>query len=577
MKKLLTIVCMLLVGLLGMTSCDDKLTEEPKSTIVPDFFKTRQGFELGLAAAYAGSRRFWGDMDFFVNMVPGTDEFTFGRDLTGAGRDMSIYGSSYLTNDSRVTNVWTQAYIYINTCNGLVDNAANLGDLSDELKVEMVAEAKFLRANYYFVLVQLFGDVTLNKNFNLVPTTSAARNPMAEVYDFIVEDLKNAIAGLPASPKDVQPGRASSAAARHLLAKVYLTRAGSKAAQGDDYANAHATAVSLIDDRATLGLGLLQDFDLVHNEGNEGSMEVLWTVQHTPSLAYNGSETQNSSATDNVLNHLFVPVYQNSPGLTRSMAYGRPYVRVRPTAWLLNEAFKERTNDTRYDKTFQTLWISNLANDARTPKWTQAEIDKGYAAPSQLGQPKFAIGDTAVYMPGYEVPAAEIAATRYKLVPPGKYTLELFPALTKYFDTKRVDLNNPSIRPVIVYRLAETYLIAAEALFMDGKPADAVPYINAIRERAAYPTGDPVAMQVDVTDLSLDFILDERTRELCGENMRWLDLVRTGKLVERVKAYNPDAAPNIVAPKHLLRPIPQAQIDGVITGPQYPQNDGWAQ
>ncbi|MBT1699406.1 RagB/SusD family nutrient uptake outer membrane protein [Fulvivirgaceae bacterium PWU4] len=577
MKKILIYLCVGLAASFATTGCDDKLTEEPKSVIAPDFFKTRQGFELGLAAAYAGSRRFWGDQDFFLNTVPGTDEFTYGRDLTGAGRDMSIYGSSYATNDSRVTGVWKQAYIFINTCNGLVDNAANITDLSDAQKTSMVAEARFLRANYYFILVQLFGDITLNRNFNLVPTTSAVRNSAAEVYDFIVEDLQTAIANLPAAPKDVLPGKASAAAARHLLAKVYLTRAGSKAAQADDYKNAHTLAVGLINDRAALGLGMLQDYGQVHKEGNERSTEVLWTVQHTTNLAYNGSEAQNSSAPDNMLNHLFVPVYQNSPGLQRSMDYGRPYCRVRPTPWLLNVAFQERVNDTRYSKTFQTLWISNLANDSRVPKWTQAEINSGYAPASQLGKAKFALGDTAVYMPGYEVSAAKIAATRYKLVPPSKYTLELFPTVVKYFDTKRVDINNPSIRPVIVYRLAETYLIAAEALLMDGRAADAVQYVNAVRARAAYPTGDPLKMQVQASDLTVDFILDERTRELCGENMRWLDLVRTGKLLTRVKADNPDAAPNIVAPKHLLRPIPQAQIDGVITGEPYLQNDGWLQ
>lgn len=575
MKKILIFLFMSLSAAFTITSCDDKLIEEPKSSVVPDFFGTRQGFELGLAAAYAGNRRFWGDQDFFLNTVPGTDEFTYGRDLTGSGRDMSIYGSSYATNDSRVTNMWRQAYIYINTCNGLVDNAAKLTDMSDDVKKSMVAEARFLRANYYFVLVQLFGDVTLNKNFNIVPETSADRHAMGDVYDFIVEDLKAAIDGLPASPQDVLPGKVSGAAVRHLLAKVYLTRAGSTAAKADDYQNAHTMAVGLINDKDALGIDLLPDFGQVYDEGNENSKEVLWTVQHTSNLAYNGSENQNSSATDNILNHLFVPIYQNSPGLQRSMEYGRPYVRVRPTSWMLNEAFAERENDTRYNKTFQTVWISNLENDSRVPKWTQAEIDNGYAIASQLGKPKFTIGDTAVYLPGYEVSSAEIAATRYKLVPPSKYTLELFPAMTKYFDTKRVNFNNPSIRPVIVYRLAETYLIAAEALFMDGKGPDAVPYINAVRERAAFPTGDATAMHVDASDLSIDFILDERTRELCGENMRWLDLIRTGKLIERVKAHNPDAAPNITAPKHLLRPIPQAQIEGVITGPAYPQNEGW--
>lgn len=138
----------------------------------------------------------------------------------------------------------------------------------------------------------------------------------------------------------------------------------------------------------------------------------------------------------------------------------------------------------------------------------------------------------------------------------------------KYFDTKRADLNSPSVRPVIVFRLAETYLIAAEAAFMLGNMPDAVKYINAVRERAAYPTGNTTAMDITAADVSLDFILDERTRELCGENVRWWDLVRTGMLLQRVRMHNKEAAANIIG-KHILRPIPQAQIDATTAGDPY--------
>src|SRR5258705_8926912 len=141
-------------------------------------------------------------------------------------------------------------------------------------------------------------------------------------------------------------------------------------------------------------------------------------------------------------------------------------------------------------------------------------------------------------MPGIDVNDAKIGATRYLLIPPRKYDNTLGPAMFKYFDTRRGDLNAPSIRPVIVFRLAETYLIAAEAAFMSGNTAEAVTYINTIRERAAYPTGNAAAMDVTAANLSLDFILDERSRELCGEIVRWWDLVRTSKLLERVRLHN---------------------------------------
>jgi hypothetical protein len=129
-------------------------------------------------------------------------------------------------------------------------------------------------------------------------------------------------------------------------------------------------------------------------------------------------------------------------------------------------------------------------------------------------------------------------------------------------------MNAPSIRPVIVWTLSETYLIAAEAAYMMNQPTVALGYINTIRERAAYPTGDPAAMDVTEADLSLDFILDERSRELCGQMVRWWDLVRTHQLLPRVIAHNSDGRDNII-PKDTLRPIPQTQKDAVTSGPAY--------
>ncbi|GGH26083.1 RagB/SusD family nutrient uptake outer membrane protein [Dyadobacter endophyticus] len=567
MKKILSIAAVCLMGLLP--SCDDRLIEEPKSILTPAFFSTAQGFRSGLDAAYAGTRMFWGNQDLFTITVIGTDEFFTGQD---GNNNINKYNSNYLPNNGQVTNTWTNCYTFINTCNGLVDNAAKITGIDETEKKKMVAEAKFLRANFYFILVQFWGDVTLNKNFQSLPSTSATRQPMAEVYDFIIEDLNEAVKTLPASPVagGVMPGKATAAAAKHVLAKVYLTRAGSAAAKADDYKNAYTIASDLINNSASLGLGLLQDFGQVHAEGNEGSKEVLWTVQHTSNLAYNGPN--NSGGADNVLNHMWVPQYENQPGMKRDVRYGRPYIRCVPTRWLTDTAFADRTNDTRYGKTFQTVWYSN--NASSISRWP-ATLPPGAPANAQPGGLKFSVGDTAIYMPGKDVSNAAVAAAPYLLIPPRNYTIRLSPAMFKYFDTKRADLNYPSIRPVIVYRLAETYLIAAEALLMDGQAAAALPYVNAVRQRASFPTGNAEAMKVKASDLTLDFLLDERSRELCGENMRWWDLVRTGKLVDRVKKHNLESAPNIQSPKHLLRPIPQNQIDAVVTGEPYPQNTGW--
>ncbi len=555
--------------LASLASCEKKLVENPQSILVPQNLTTPAGLQLALDASYAGTRNFWGGQDYFFMTTLGTDEFSRGGDANAAAANYT-----FTTSESRVNTIWRNAYIYINSCNGVIDNAPNV-DITQAARDRMIGEAKFLRANYYFNLVQSFGDITLLKNFETIGSTSATRAPIADVYAFMIQDLKDAIPALPASPKisGVLPGKATAAVAKHLLAKIYLTRAGSSAKQPNDYLDAYNTAKDLINTAAGIGLSLQTDFARVFAEGNEDNSEVLWSVQHTSNLAYNGPGAASGATGDNTLNYLFIGYYERKPGLVRDVFYGRPFNRAVTTDWLLNVAFGERVNDSRYSKSFQTVWYANNPTTSAYPKWT-APLPAGAPANAVVGQPKFTIGDTAIYMPGVDVTDAKIAATRYLIIPPRKYDNTLKPTLTKYFDSKRSTPDVVSIRPVIVYRLAETYLIAAEAAYMAGLTPEAVSMINVVRRRAAANPANPAVMDIQASNLSLDFILEERSRELCGENMRWFDLVRTGTLINRVKLYNPEAGANIL-PKHVLRPIPQSQIDAVTTGTPYPQNPGW--
>ena len=105
---------------------------------------------------------------------------------------------------------------------------------------------------------------------------------------------------------------------------------------------------------------------------------------------------------------------------------------------------------------------------------------------------------------------------------------------------------------------------------MQGELEEATTYFNILRSRAAFP-GVEIPL-ITPSELDLDMILDERGRELAGELYRWTDLKRTGKLLERVKMHNPNAAPNI-QDYHRLRPIPQSQIDR--TKNDFPQNPGY--
>eukprot|EP01089_Gocevia_fonbrunei_P013728 TRINITY_DN357_c0_g1_i6.p1 TRINITY_DN357_c0_g1~~TRINITY_DN357_c0_g1_i6.p1 ORF type:complete len:175 (-),score=32.69 TRINITY_DN357_c0_g1_i6:57-581(-) len=162
----------------------------------------------------------------------------------------------------------------------------------------------------------------------------------------------------------------------------------------------------------------------------------------------------------------------------------------------------------------------------------------------------------------------------YIVITNDEYSERLFPSMNKWIDPTRPDRQKVNgQRDFILMRLGDAYLLRAEARLQQSDPSGAAQDINVVRMRAAVP-GQEVASQITASDVDLDFLLDERARELTGEGWRWWDLARTGKLVERTRMHNPGAAPNI-QDYHVVRPIPQEQIDRTLGG--YPQNPGYPQ
>ena len=195
------------------------------------------------------------------------------------------------------------------------------------------------------------------------------------------------------------------------------------------------------------------------------------------------------------------------------------------------------------------------------------------------------VGDTAMYYPGYYMSAEEIRAktqhregNHYLIFTPDAYNgRAIFPTIMKFLDRTRAIPNDNTDRSYIIYRLGETYLLAAEAAFKLGDNINAAKYINVVRERARNKqTTEAGALDIAPGDVTLDFILEERTRELLAEHCRWADLARTGTLIDRVRKYDDGKAyENITEDRHWLRPIPQQMIDRVTTGEPYPQNPNW--
>jgi starch-binding outer membrane protein, SusD/RagB family len=558
--------------------CKKLLEEQPRAQLTPEFFATPGGIEGGIAAAYSDFRNLWGTENFTNICVGGTDEVLAG----GSNNNLYLYTYSALlgTNSNDFGAMWNVFYEVINTLNGVLKFGPN-ANMDATRKKQLLAEAKFLRAFCYYHLVITFGDVPLHLEFIDQPLVADSRQPIAQVYDAIVKDLIDASADLPNAPAAGTGKPATKPTAMYLLAKTYLTRGWSAAAKPDDFQNAYNTAKSLIDNRATYGLGLWQNFGDANRKGNEYGQETLLVIDHNADPKY-GEYTLNSFASgnkENKSNFFFRPNYPTvnanypasggNPVIDRDIANGRPFIRIRPNYnYAMQVAFADKVNDYRYDRTFQTHWITN--RNTATPR--------GTLIPNV---------DTAIWMPDRIVSAAERNAFKGIIFEPPiagattPYTAIIYPSMRKYDDSTRLYLNDASMRPFIMFRFSEVYLIAAEAAFKMNDLPNAANMLNVIRQRAAFRPGQTpaqlaaaiAAQTITPAQVTLNFILEERSRELFGEYMRWWDLVRTQTLVTRVKQYNTEGA-NVQA-HHVLRPIPQQQIDLVTEGPKFPQNPGY--
>ena len=535
--------------LVALPACKNFLDEQVISQVGVDYINTPAGFDAAANAVYASLRDFYGREGGSTLTVFGTDTYTMGSD--GSYKFVNQYTAQLDARTGYINDIWNAFYLGINTANAVVDRAPNVPGLDDATRKRRVAEVKFLRAHHYFVLVQMFGAVPLVLAQSTTANKEASRAPVPDVYAAIVADLKAALADLPATSPDY--GRATKGACEHLLARVYLTKATSEAAATDDYAQAATYAQNVI---KNYSYKLLPDFANVFAQGaGEINDEVIFATQYTSDPTTNGP--------GNELHTLFLMEYDVQAGMKRDVTNGRPFKRFRPTNYTLNTAFADRTNDSRYQKSFKSTFLSN------NPGTFSNLFDNSKKSVT------YQLGDTAIYLPGVEWSLAKRASKPYQVLVPSLYSPRLYPSLTKFLDPLRPDLTYlPGSRDFLMFRLAETYLIAAEALLKTGKPADALPYLNTLRRRAAFP-GKQAAMDITVDKVTMDFIMDERARELLGEMFRWFDLKRWGKLVERVRLYNPDGAPNI-KDYHVLRPIPQNQIDRTAGGVSaFPQNPGY--
>ncbi|MDF9796051.1 hypothetical protein OKW21_001314 [Catalinimonas alkaloidigena] len=549
-----------LVALLAFfgQSCESFLEEDLVSDVsASSYYTTPAGFEDAVDATYAWLKTTYGPPERgFTSTVFGTDIHTNGAD--GSHKVWNWYDNNFNSSQSFVSEIWRDWYKGINQANAVINRSADIEGLDAELVAQRLAEVRFIRAFFYWNLVKHFGDVHLTLEETEGIEVEANRTPMSEIYaTAIIPDLENAVSVLPAEQSDY--GRVTKPAAEFILAKVLLTRAYKPFAQSDDAARAEQLMSSVINN---YGFELLEDFEALWEMDNQLNSEVIWSVQNTLDLILNGDDGNRG--------HLyFLMEYDKLPGMQRDTENGRPWKRFRPTDFLLG--LWNRDIDSRYEKSYKHVWYANNAESI--PTWSAEDAANGYGVE---GEPKFQLGDTALFIPGpgrdAEWTAEREAATPYVVYTTDEYSERLYPTLKKFLDPLRPDRQwTQGSRDFVIARLADAYLIRAEARLMQGDLQGAAEDINVVRRRAAWP-GEEDAMEITAADVDIDFILDERARELAGEMHRWFDLTRTGKLVERVRLYNNEAKDNI-QDYHILRPIPQDQIDRTLGG--YQQNPGY--
>jgi hypothetical protein len=529
-----------------LTSCEKQLEEYNPSGLTADaVYSTPAGFESLVTAAYSYSRWWYGKEDGFSMSEMGTDLW-----LRGAGDvnpDLTDYTT--LQSSSRaVESVWGKLYTAVNVCNAGISRVGTSG-LSAPQQTVREGELRFLRAFYYWHIVESWGGVHFTTTETNGVQTTANRTPVETFYKQIFEDLNIAVANLPVTTADY--GRVTKPAAEAFLAKMYLTR-------GDNQ-QAATLAQKVI---SGYGYALQASYASLWSMSNLENKEILWAVNYSKELTLNDRVDatlypDGHSRGGNNGHLLWLMKYDDQPGMVRDIANGRPFNRFMPSRYLLS--LFDETKDSRYAATFKTVWIANTAVAGR-----------------------LAVGDTAIVATKRAVSTTVRASKKYRIFDTndmynangtGKNRLQ-YVCLRKFDDPTRPTIQEEqSARDAYVIRLADVYLMAAEAQFKLGNLPEAVKLINTVRERAAL-TGKAADMRITAADLSLSFILDERARELAGEQVRWFDLKRTNQLVSRVKANNPEAGASIQN-YHTVRPIPQRQLDAILNGNEFTQNQGY--
>lgn len=625
-------------------SCEEFLKENPLSIETPEtFMQTESGINSLVGSAYLDLRVWYGRENGWDFTEAGTDIYGRGYDNRSAG--FCTYSSALSGEEQeRMGAIWYELYVGVNTCNFILSQIDDSPVDNTPFLLKRKAEVSFLRAHYYWQIVETWGGVYLSTEPTTEATHEAQRSTVEEFYEVIFNDLNTALTIFEQLETEGTQnlyhdyGRIDKAITEAFLARMYLYK--------EDYVNAEAYANRVIDN---YGFSFISSWEELWGLENYVNSEVIWPIVYSGNPTYMTPGLRNQASIDNntglpVLWETYGGIpqreggnqglvmfqirYEEIPssgwGMTRDVENGRGFLRWMPTRFFI-ELFDE-TIDQRWGS-FQNVWISN--DEASIPQYRlDPASETGYQTelyyngtlvewPESLDlTPMFSVGDTAIVLTRHPIDTTKYMRLRYNLPevagqpsrdyympyyiqPERKYIIidinqmyeinpstgiyaqsrVYFPINGKYRDNtiSSTDISG-SKRDIWALRLANMYFIAAEAALKQGDADGAYDYILILaNNRAIGGDGSGMLSTYGVNsgaDVDIDFILDESARELATEHIRWFELKRTGKLVERARAHNLEAARNIEE-FHNLRFIPQAMLDALYNSEEFGQNPGY--
>lgn len=556
--KRITTVLLYLSSILFISCSKNFLDEEPIDFLsTSNAYQSTKDFEAAVNNLYNQTRS-----EFYSSSESRPFDYVFGCDIVLDGNPAvqrhtpMIAAYAPAGSIGIPLNHWTSLYKIVSESNTIIDRIPD-SKLSDGDKMLMEARAKFFRGFAYRTLAYMYGGVPLNLGEVTSPKADYTRATRAEVLVQVISDLKFASANLPAI-NAVLDGQINNLAAYHLLSEVYLA--------AGEFQNAVDAATSVISNpnvalmKTRFGVKSSDATKNVYwdlfqqgnqNRKNGTNKEGLWVIQFETDVPGGGTTSTGISGSYQ-MERAFAPQF---------ISFRLPGSSVQPFRYPVSDYSGGRgigwAVSTKHFS--DVIWQSDFNNDLRNAPFNFVREFKV----TNPAHPRFGETVSTITPPaGITVPNRFLYAFQSKVTTPGDHPDGMF-------ENKATLLLKASAGGTYadqyMFRLAETYLLRAEAYLglkqMDKAAAD----INEVRRRSN-------ASDVLPGNVNIDYILDERMRELGSEEKRRVTLMRLGLLYDRVKKFNPYYTD--VLPTYNLWPIPATEIERN-NGTRLEQNPGY--